>query len=208
MTAVLSAALCALSWQMCSGMDKTRPNLERWSESSWSGQRTVPLPSPYCRSTVPHDYPSTTNNLILKALKQPRPDWTWAFLLPVSHHSLGSDRGRFHRADWEATPSAVKLLPSSTTERFIYSLSAAHKQQANGKQAMRQESTEENQTHKTTTLATAGLVSYLILSTRMHCHLIGGDLLEMSHRVETHYISQPHHCILMSMFLWFVILSF
>ncbi|MEQ2235452.1 hypothetical protein ILYODFUR_002477 [Ilyodon furcidens] len=63
-TAVFSEAPCAQSWQMCSGTEKTRPNLGHWSETSlvWPTKQPVFL-------FVPHCYPSTTNNLI-----QPRPD--------------------------------------------------------------------------------------------------------------------------------------
>lgn len=99
-----------------------------------------PQKSPIALSTVPHYYPLTTNNLILKALQKPCSDWTWASLLPSpalypSHrifitlllsqlswtgtHSLGSDKGWFHRTDWEVPPQLLNCCPAAPQSPFF-----------------------------------------------------------------------------------------
>lgn len=122
-----------------------------------------PIALSYCLSTVPHYYPSTTNNLILKALQNPCSDWTanWtrASLLPKScppsistplyytppsqlswtgTHSLGSDKSWFHRTDWEVPPQLLNCCPAAP---FLYSPSA-HKHGAMG-EAWWEESTDK-----------------------------------------------------------------
>lgn len=77
---------------------------------SYRGQKS-PIDLSYCLSTVPHYYPSTTNNLILKAPQKPCPDGTGGlnmslpsalhpshhlFIIPLCHSSAG--QGHAHWA--------------------------------------------------------------------------------------------------------------
>lgn len=74
---------CFLSSPLCSeladvqwyGQDKAKPGTLVWDLPM--GPRRVPIALSYCLSIVPHNYPSTTDNLILKALQKPCPEQTW-----------------------------------------------------------------------------------------------------------------------------------
>lgn len=57
-TAASSAAPCVQSWQMCSGTDVTRPNLEPWSEAFLKGPEKSHCPfllPPHCLSLLSID---------------------------------------------------------------------------------------------------------------------------------------------------------
>lgn len=84
-TAVFSVALCYQSWQMCSGTDMTRPNLEPWSETFAPGPEESLCPlllSPLSLTTTHRQL--TTSSLM--SLRSPTlvqlGDWTRASPLP------------------------------------------------------------------------------------------------------------------------------
>lgn len=73
---------CFLSSPLCSeladvqwyGHDKPKPGTLVWDLPI--GAQGPPIALSYCLSTVTHYYPLTTNNLNLKALQKPCPDWS------------------------------------------------------------------------------------------------------------------------------------
>lgn len=124
--------------------------VQTWQGQTWNPGlrpslrvRKSPIALSYCLFTVSHYYPSTTNNLIQKALKKipalsRLAGWIWAsfftksctpsitppllYYTPLSQlsstgtHSMGSDQIWFHRDRLRSATSVVALLPHSTTE--------------------------------------------------------------------------------------------
>lgn len=146
-TAVFSAAPCVQSWQMCSGTDVTRPNLEPWSETFLKVPERSHCPPllPLHRLSLlsidnqqPHP-PGPRHNFALTRL----PGWIWASPVPKSctpshqllitplYHS-SAQQGRTRWAPVRQTERCcLGCWTVSATEPVLHSPSA-HKQQSDG----------------------------------------------------------------------------
>ncbi|KAG7217439.1 hypothetical protein INR49_021606, partial [Caranx melampygus] len=188
---------CFLSSPLCSeladvqwyGHDKAKPGTLR---------STVALS--YCLSTVPHCYPSTTNNLILKALQKPCPDRTGGLdmslppppcILPLFHLTTSLLCPLYHSSPCSITEPFSSLILRSTQATGTWG----------GRSDGKREHRKKYQTHNSHwPFQDQFHISSLpppptlppTLRSPVHCHPIRGYLLDLSHQFETHFQAQTN----------------
>lgn len=152
-TAASSAALCVRSWQMCSGTDVTRPNLEPWSEAFLKGPEKSHCPfllPLHCLSLISIDNQQPHPEGPKKSL--PLADWLAGFeppslLNPALHpsrplffitllyHSSARQghtqwapiRSDFTGTDWEVPPRLLHCCPTAPQSLFTLSAQATER---------------------------------------------------------------------------------
>lgn len=197
---------------------------------SWRSQKG-PIALPYCLSTVSHYYPSTTNNLVHQAPGTTLPSLDWLagyepppvpksctpshelLITPLYHSSAQQGRTRWAPVS-QTERCRLGCWTVSATEPVLHSPSA-HKQQSDGERGRERDRAQKTQqkftSSSTETSAPQGYVSYVIFSSpplpRVHCHPIGGHLLDLSHHFQTHFLQMKwvglhcfHYCVI---FLYF-----